>query len=202
MLGQHRLKKQRTKRIHICESDDIAWGTTHRNLQTLLECLNRQVPTIQELVDFFIDPLSGQRGEGELLEPHDIGIWLLCIHGITSTCVLLTLDTCVTAPPTARISKRTTLDTYITYPNENMDYDTFMDKMSKTYAPVIINNGEQSYIILEMIYNNKNKSGAGASLRIGDPLTPHNTNIPWVSAKRFLYNKGQTSKWMCIFIDP
>lgn len=142
--------------------------------------------------------------KGESLEPHDIGVWLLCVHGITSTCVLLTLEretnVSVERP---RISKRTTLDTYTTYPNEKMSYETFMDKMSKTSAPVIINNGEQSYIILEMIYNNKNKSGAGASLRIGDPLTSHSTTIPWVSAKRFLYTKGiTTGNWMCIFIDP
>lgn len=219
MLGHRGWERRRTKTIHLCEGDDVPWGTTHRTIQTLLECLNRQVPTIQELVDFFLVPsatLAGehdggysgitQRTAGDYLEPHDIGVWLLCVHGITSTCVLLALD----FPKTKnmieyqnKVSKRTTLETYTTYPNEKMNYDRFMDKMSKTSAPVIINNGEQSYIILEMIYNNKNKSGAGASLRIGDPLTSHSNTIPWVSAKRFLHNKGNaTGHWMCIFIDP
>ena len=210
MLGHRGWERRRTKFIHLCEGDDVPWGTTHRTIQTLLECLNRQVPTVQELVDFFLVPSAHTpmvtEEAGENLEPHDIGVWLLCVHGITSTCVLLSLDLPKTnnmEVPYTKVSKRTTLDTYTTYPNERMNYERFMDKMSKTSAPVIINNGEQSYIILEMIYNNKNKSGAGASLRIGDPLTSHSNNIPWVSAKRFLYNKSNgTGHWMCIFIDP
>lgn len=208
MLGLH--YRKRARHIHLCGDsniDDIPWGTTHRNIQTLMTCLNRQVPTIQELVDFFMPPHEGSleassRGQ-EALEPHDIGVWLLCIHGITSKCVLLSPARAPAAAVTTprNPSKRTTRQTYTTYPNEELGFDIFMERVSNSSCPVIIHNGEQSYIILEMIYNNKNKNNA--SLRIGDALNSscENTNIPWVSAKRFLSEKSETQSWMCIFID-
>lgn len=193
-------------RVNICSCgddglNDKQWGSTYRNLQTLMSSMNKEIPSVVKILEFFTKldtiknalvndlPLSSNfiSPDDLILEPSEVSTWLLCEHGIFTKNILLRLY------PGKWVGKVTHKEVYQS-PGSEINLEKFLDLLVATKYPVIINSNEYSYIIIDII-----KSKYTASLQIGDPLSSGRVKRKkWVSAHTFL---ARNNSWMCLFIE-
>ncbi len=194
-------------RVNICSCgddglNDKLWGSTYRNLQTLMSSMNMTIPSVVKLLEFFtkLDKIKNALDSTEnvpdttvnlispddlILEPSEVSTWLLCEHGIFTKNVLLRLY------PGKWVGKVTHKEVY---KDNEINIEKFLDLLVATKNPVIINSNDYSYIIIDII-----KSKYTASLQIGDPLASGKIKRKkWVSAHTFL---ARNNSWMCLFIE-
>jgi len=171
--------------------DDTGWGCVYRNTQSILSYLNKDVPSIPQMLDFFNKPHDGH-GSKMWIEPHQSALFL---KGQLKNRIIEVLY--VKDDKAIEHVMFTPIEIYTSYPNlilsgkeGMMDLVKMMDShLANGLSPIMIDNGTYSYLIKDI---------HDGTASIVDPHCSKGVRILSRDLFRWLSN---SVCWMCLIVD-